>query len=870
MTIVVILAGTLRAIDPETEAEVQREYRETAVALAVRGELLQDKSVELMSGGDWPAGFSLAYSGPGRAITFRGPGEGTVRDVSVWKLRVLTRLGSVFGRSQPVVQAWPDKPVSAGMPLVTIDAASTWLGRSWARWSVNLRPVRSDRLGTALAALHGETLEHIRAGRPAEAVAGMRALAGLQEVVWQAYAAHGRTYGVYPDHAVPRFGQGTGDLIAELLDDLLRTAAVSGDPAIQLEASALPRVIAREALYKEVAAAVGQALGMLESVYITLAGELSAGGERGLPATGLAQSRLDAPFGSLLSFVNYYLGQAIDQAASGGGTGWDRRRLPPAEFLFYQLRAANEAMLRMLRHAVQYGDSATALRALAAWKLPDLPRAGRAAGLQASASTTGGTEALQPSQSLQQSLDDAETELNAMLLRLFVTVLDADQAARGKALPRAARSAAETADDDGAPDPVAEAILARLPDGSLWHVLETAIRTADGDWTGQAAGDEIIVSGTVTFRSADTAGPLTRAFAVAAIARPRLVAGTVPGELAVDRGQSLIAAADQVLASQEQWLTRHGCPPDIAARNADSLKEQLTDSAHAARAELERDIRISPVRADVTDRVGQLARVVFRERDISGVLFARAGKTAAGGAGLSPVTIAINTDRRLFTSAGDPEWAIDSLGRQLGSGLAALSLRLLALTAAHGTEARPVPRQDAAGAIRQAIEEVSGTYPAGPGRRTTAARTVVLIPDLGYTDRNALQLERAMQNGGLTAAASTALQQFGLEEQGLAAQVPGTIDGVPVIETGLRDRNVVAVDLARFGALRRSVPAGTGQAEPEFALYQAPDPLRAAAGGAPAAVVGDPPDLLQVQVSLSLHAGIEVGDPSAVRVIRLE
>jgi hypothetical protein len=82
VTIVVILAGTLRAIDPETEGDVQREYRETAVALAARGELLQDKSVELMNGADWPVGFSLAYSGPGRPIRYRRRGEGIVRDVS--------------------------------------------------------------------------------------------------------------------------------------------------------------------------------------------------------------------------------------------------------------------------------------------------------------------------------------------------------------------------------------------------------------------------------------------------------------------------------------------------------------------------------------------------------------------------------------------------------------------------------------------------------------------------------------------------------------------------------------------------------------------------------------------------------------------
>jgi hypothetical protein len=146
---------------------------------------------------------------------------------------------------------------------------------------------------------------------------------------------------------------------------------------------------------------------------------------------------------------------------------------------------------------------------------------------------------------------------------------------------------------------------------------------------------------------------------------------------------------------------------------------------------------------------------------------------------------------------------------------------------------------------------------------------VVLIPDLGYTDRNALQIERSTQNGSLTAAASRALRQFGIEEEGLAAQVPGTIEGTLVIETSLRDRNVVAVDLARFGELRRNAPDGTHPAEPKFALHQTPDSLRPTGDGPPAPVVGDPPNLLQVQISLSLTVGIKVDDPSAVRVIWL-
>lgn len=865
VTIVVVLAGTVRAIDPDTEADVRREHRETAVAMAARSELLQDKSLDMMK--DWrrSAAFLPTYSGPGRPVAFSGPRQGIVRDVSVWKLRLIALSGTVFRRGTPVVQVWPGKPVSAGDPLVTIDASSGRLARRWAEWSVSVRAVRTDRLETALAALHGETLEHIRAGRPTEVEDGLRAFLGLQELLWKTYAAHGRAYGPDPGRSVVRYARGPGDRIDELLDELLRAAAVSGDPAIQRQASAIPRVIAREALYQEVPAAIRQALSMLEGVYIAVVGELSDGGGRGLPAMGLAQRRLDAPFGSLLAFADPFLGPAIDQAASGAGISWDRRRLPPTDFLLGQLQAANEAMLRMLRHAVQFGDSTTAVRALAKWKMPDLPLARNAAELQASAdpSPCGDSGAPQPAGGLAQALADAQDCLDAMLLRLLVTALDADRAAQQKAFPSA------PGDGDGAPDPVAEAILARLPNGDLWRVLETAIRTSDGDWNWQARDEGIIVSGEVVAGSVDTLGPLAEAFALAAIACPRLAAADPSRELALHRAQSLITAVGQAPAREGRWLARHGCPPDEVARNADTLKERLSKSAEAAEADLELEIRASPVRADTLDKTARLARAAFRERDIVGALFVQAGKTAEEGEGLHPITVAFNADRRWFTSTDDAGWDVGALGSRMGAALAVRSLQLLHLITARDAEGRAVRLEDAAGAVREAIVSVS-TSPAGTRRRPAVGRAVVLIPGLAYADRQALQIERAGQNGRLATAASRALRQFGLGGEGLAAQVSGIIDGTPVIETGIRQKSIVVIDLARFGVLRRGTPGGASPPEPELALYEVSDPLRPDSGDAPAPVVGDPPGPLQVQVSLSLLSGIDVKDPAAVRIIKLK
>ena len=232
-----------------------------------------------------------------------------------------------------------------------------------------------------------------------------------------------------------------------------------------------------------------------------------------------------------------------------------------------------------------------------------------------------------------------------MLLRLLVTALNADRAARQKAPPPA------PGDGDDAPDPVAEAILARLLNGGLWRVLETAIRTSDGDWTWQARDEGIIVSGEVIVGSVDTLGPLAEAFALAAIACPRLAAADPSRELALDRAQSPITAVGQALAREGRWLARHGCPPDEAVRNADILEERLAKSAEAAAAGLELEIRASPVRADTLDKAARLVRAAFRERNIVGALFARAGKTADAGEGLHPITVAFNADRRWFTSA---------------------------------------------------------------------------------------------------------------------------------------------------------------------------------------------------------------------------
>jgi len=873
-TIVVILAWALRAINPETEAAVQREYQRAAVALAARDELLERESLQVMATGTGPYTFSPAYPVPGLTSSVKDPGQRVVRDVLVWRLRLLGGIASWRHRNQPVVRVWPGKPVSTGAPLMTIDPSSGWLERLGARHCVRVRKVSADLLGNALTALHGETLEHIRAGRQAEATGGMRALGSLYELLWQAYSAHGRAYGADANGPVILNRQGAGDRIDVLLDDLLRAAAISGDDAVRREASDLPRVIARDALAQGVPGTVREIKRQLDGVYIAVVGELSEGGLRDLPFTGLARSRLHAPFRSLLSFVNYYLAHAIDQAASGGTTSWDGRPLPPAEFLVAQLRASNEAMLWMLRRAVQFRDSATVRHVIDAWKMPDLPLARNAVEQVPGSDTAPAdrTGTATPAQGLGQSLSDAEADLDAMMLRLLVTALDAERAARREASPLAAQppGGVSTGDDDmSGPDPAVDAIMARLPSGRLWDILDRAIQIADGDWAWQFPDDEIVPAGVVTLLPVDTISPLMEAFALAAIARPELVAQTHPsGRLALDRGPALITAVKQALASQLPWLLRYGCTPETAERNAADLTARLEQAQQNARRELEEEIRKSPVRPAAEDELRRVAQASFRESDITGTLFAWARRLVPGTA-LTPVEVTLVAPRSSLTAIGDGDGIMASYGRQLGRRLAARSLGELIITASRGGEKRDVRRADIAAAVRDAIAEVSGAPATGTGRHVPAARVAVFMPDSPYDLRNDLKITGAAQRGSLEDARSQMIRELGITDEGLTSQVAGAIDGVPVIVVGALEGRVVVIDLARFGELRRDTPGGARPARPELTLLQPDDPLRPPSGTAadPARGTGNQLDLLQVQLALSLPADIAVSDPCATRVL---
>lgn len=126
-SIVVILARALRAMDPATVADVQRPYLADAVALEARSELLERQALQVLVSTSRPCKFMPSYPVPALTMRMASRDQGVVRDVSMWRLWLLRWGGSWFGRSEPVVRAWPEEPVSSRTALLSIDVSSSSL-----------------------------------------------------------------------------------------------------------------------------------------------------------------------------------------------------------------------------------------------------------------------------------------------------------------------------------------------------------------------------------------------------------------------------------------------------------------------------------------------------------------------------------------------------------------------------------------------------------------------------------------------------------------------------------------------------------------------------------------------------------------------
>jgi hypothetical protein len=323
------------------------------------------------------------------------------------------------------------------------------------------------------------------------------------------------------------------------------------------------------------------------------------------------------------------------------------------------------------------------------------------------------------------------------------------------------------------------------------------------------------------------------------------------------------------------WLERQGCTQDDARRNAADLEARLKQAEHDARRHLEEEIRKSPVLPAAEDELRREARAAFHGSDITGALFASAGKLASGTGSLATKRVTLTCPRSSFTAIGYADGAMASHGQRLDRQLAAMDLGQLTTAALQAGQERQVRREDTASAVHDAIAELSAAPPAATGQHLPAARTVVLIPD-SWELKNDLEIAGTGHPDRLEAARRKVIGKLGLQDEGLISQIAGAIDGVPVIAVTVHVRDqegwVLVIDLARFGELRRDTPADTLLVEPELVLLQPDDPLRVPGGGtAPGTshVPGSQPGLLQVQATLSLPTDITVNDPSAIRVIKI-
>jgi hypothetical protein len=179
----------------------------------------------------------------------------------------------------------------------------------------------------------------------------------------------------------------------------------------------------------------------------------------------------------------------------------------------------------------------------------------------------------------------------------------------------------------------------------------------------------------------------------------------------------------------------------------------------------------------------------------------------------------------------------------------------------------------AADELKQHLHRPQVPLPAvtdGQGERqgALASRTVVFIPDIPYGLRNDIQITKPLGPD----ARSLLARQLGFQDDGLASQVIGTIEGAPVFASSALEGRVLAVDLGRFGDLLRPVRGGAQSPDLELDLLEPADPLRPSAPSASGVSPAGGPQIkpLEVQLVLSLPTEIEVKDASAAHVIKFE
>ncbi len=885
-SIVVLLALTVRALDPAENEAVRTEYRRRVLAQEARRELRERASLGVTSvlNQKGVIEFSPAFLWPGGKVTTGRSGSRVVTNVFVRRLRLLGWHASRAGLSRPVLRVWPGRVVPPSAPLLTIDLSSGSLARWWARRCIRTSDVPVDQLAPALDTLHAETLDDIRGDRPVEAIAGMRRLAGLCAVIWQAYAAYGLAYDHDARSAFYPYRLTAGERIMDLLDDELRAAAVSKDDKIRWEASSLPRRLAGEALADRAPLTIQQSLGTLLSVYSAAVSDLTEDGRDTLPSTRTARARVQAPFQSLLSFTHSDLARAIERAASleldPGPASEAAGIAQSARLATAQLPVAHRLFTDMVRYAIALRDSATVREALTAWKMPDMPLLGDALGTNPGTGSPASpryvdnpVEAISAVRQLGESLEAARDGMDAMKLQLLAEAIEAEaaQAAAagsgggdGQPAVRSHHEGTHLSVDQ--PDPVVIAVLDGFPAGRLWRALDAALRAGASNLASPFDEARITPVGALVISDPrDAVSPLAEAFALAAVTRPALTAGARPSSgSALADGPMLKTTLDQALATRLPWLERYGIPGDTVRQRITELKDLLTATAREARDAQDDEIRNNPVSEPAVSTAKSALRSAFHAADIAGALLAWAGNPAGVMApgeisGLS-VFITGSAPRSNFIDGGNPS----GVGRWLGINLAQAVLQHVLAAAAGGTESHTITAADAAVKVREAIAQVRAS-----ARKTDhgqsqeeAARVVVIIPDTPYDLKKDTGVEAAAPGAPVGQGRPPGYEALAESLGGAGsrlARIVGIVDDTPVVQTRAITNHLVIVDAAR---LRRRTPrAGTDQEPTEPGLVLLPPGITPAAG--PSATN----DSLKVKLRTWLSSDVSAADPGTARVL---
>ncbi len=461
--------------------------------------------------------------------------------------------------------------------------------------------------------------------------------------------------------------------------------------------------------------------------------------------------------------------------------------------------------------------------------------------------------------------------MGAMKLQLLADAIKAEAAQAAGSRDGHGQAAGRSQHEDTRlsvekPDPVVTALLDHFPAGLLWNALEAALRAGVSNLASPFDEARITPIGALMISDLrDATSPLTEAFALAAVTRPALTAGTRPSSgSALADGQMLKTTLDQVLATRLPWLERYGIPEDTARRRIMELKDLLTISAQEARDTQDDEIRNSPISEPGVSTARSALRSAFHAADIPGALLAWAGNATgimapAEIGGLS-VFITGSAPRSHFIDGGDPA----GVGRWLGTNLAQALLQHVLAAAASGTEAHAITAADAAVRVREAITQVRASVRQenhGP-RQEDAARVVVIIPDTPYGLKEDIGVAAAaplLQAGeGRPQEYEALAENLGAVGSSLA-RIVGIIDDTPVVQTRAITKHLVILDVARLRWLTPRTDADEEPIAPDLVLL----PPRVAPATGPSVTN----ETLNVGLRTWLSADVSATDPGAARVL---